>query len=164
MGRFYIGCRLENHTDRSRWARVLRIMVDSGSESTWIPKATLERIGVTAAKRNQPFRLANGQLVSRDIGYAIVRVGRRETIDEVVFAEPGDSVLLGARSLEGLALLVDAKNKRLVDGGPQPVIKVIVPGRVPPDKDSPPIFWTGARKPGIPRAPYPRHNKTGARR
>jgi predicted aspartyl protease len=139
-------------------------MVDGGSESTWIPKATLEGIGVTAAKRNQPFRLANGQLVSRDIGYAIIRVGRRETTDEVVFAEPGDCVLLGARSLAGLAFLVDAKNKRLVDGGPQPVIKAIVPGPVPPDKDSPPVFSTGLRELRVPRVPYPRRNKTGARR
>jgi hypothetical protein len=35
-----------------------------------------------------------------------------------VFAEPGDMVLLGARSLEGLNLRVDARTKQLVDAGP----------------------------------------------
>jgi hypothetical protein len=124
----------------------------------------LERIGITAAKRNQPFWLANGQLVSRDVGYAIIRVGKRETTDEVVFAETGDFVLLGARSLEGLSLLVDAKNKRLVDGGPQPVTKAIAPGPVPPDKDSTPVVLTGVRERDLLRVPYPRRNKTGAGR
>lgn len=38
--------------------------------------------------------------------------------DEVVFAEPGDSILLGARSLEGLNLRVDSRRKELIDAGP----------------------------------------------
>jgi predicted aspartyl protease len=164
MGTFCIDCRLENHSDRNRWTQVSKIMVDSGSESTWIPKAVLERIGVAAAKRGQLFQMANGQIVKRDIGYAIIRVGERETTDEVVLAEPGDSVLLGARSLEGLALLVDAKNKRLVDGGPQPVIKAVVPGPIPPDKDMPPIFCAGSIEPRVPRVPHPRRKSERAKR
>jgi hypothetical protein len=39
-------------------------------------------------------------------------------IDEVVFAQPGDLELLGARSLEGLNLRVDSRAKKLVAGGP----------------------------------------------
>lgn len=38
--------------------------------------------------------------------------------DEVVFAQPGDMILLGARSLEGLNLRVDSRAKQLVDAGP----------------------------------------------
>jgi hypothetical protein len=41
-------------------------------------------------------------------------------VDEVVFAEPGDQTLLGARTLEGLNLTVDAGRKRLVAAGPMP--------------------------------------------
>jgi predicted aspartyl protease len=47
-----------------------------------------------------------------------VHAGGTETNDEVVFAEEGDVILLGARSLEGLNLRVDARSKRLVDAGP----------------------------------------------
>jgi hypothetical protein len=47
-------------------------------------------------------------------------VGRHFTIDEVVFAEPGDLLLLGARTLEGLNLTVDSRRKRLVAAGPLP--------------------------------------------
>ena len=42
------------------------------------------------------------------------------TIDEVVFAEPGDLALLGARTLEGLNLAVDTAKKKLVAAGPLP--------------------------------------------
>jgi hypothetical protein len=47
-------------------------------------------------------------------------VAGKRAADEVVFGEPGDLVLLGARSLEGLNLRVEPANKRLVDAGPAP--------------------------------------------
>jgi hypothetical protein len=49
-----------------------------------------------------------------------VFAGNSRTIDEVVFGEPGDLVLLGARSLEGLNLRVDPVHKMLIDAGPAP--------------------------------------------
>ncbi len=39
-------------------------------------------------------------------------------IYEVVFAEPGDLVFLGARSLEGMNLRVDPRNKQMLAAGP----------------------------------------------
>jgi len=42
------------------------------------------------------------------------------TVDEVVFAEKGDLLLLGARSLEGMNLTVDPRRKKLVAAGPLP--------------------------------------------
>jgi hypothetical protein len=50
------------------------------------------------------FVLANGEHVTRSVGFAIIRLDKHFTIDEVVFAEPGDLMLLGARTLEGLNL------------------------------------------------------------
>jgi hypothetical protein len=64
--------------------------------------------------------MANGQTVTRSVGFAIVRVGETFTVDEVVFGEPGDQVILGARTLEGLNLMVDAGRKRFVAAGPVP--------------------------------------------
>lgn len=49
---------------------------------------------------------------------AIVRVDKSFTVDEVVFAEKGDLLLLGARTLEGLCLTVDSRQKKLVAAGP----------------------------------------------
>jgi predicted aspartyl protease len=64
--------------------------------------------------------MANGQRVTRSVGFAIVPLDKFFTIDEVVFAEKGDLLLLGARTLEGLNLTVDPKRKRLVATGPLP--------------------------------------------
>jgi len=65
--------------------------------------------------------MANGEVVTRSVGFAILRVASAFTIDEVVFAEPGDLALLGARTLEGLNLTVDSTRKKLVAAGPLPV-------------------------------------------
>ena len=120
MGTFCTSCRIENHTDRSKSVRIPKLLVDTGSEYTWIPTAKLEKIGLTREKKDISFVLANGQVVTRSIGFAILRVQNHFTIDEVVFAEAGDLALLGARTLEGLNLTVDAARKKLVAAGPLP--------------------------------------------
>jgi len=120
MGTFRVTCTIENHVDRSRSARIARMLVDTGSEYTWIPAATLERIGVRQEKKDLAFMMANGQVVTRSVGFAVLRVGKQFTIDEVVFAEKGDLALLGARTLEGLNLVVDSAKKKLVAAGPIP--------------------------------------------
>ena len=136
MGTFTVGCLIKNHVDREKSVQIPRLMVDTGSEATWIPRKLLEQAEVRPEKR-QAYQMANGQRVYRDVGYAIVRVGQRETVDEIVFAEKGDYVLLGARAMEGLLLWVDPKNKKLVEIEASPVAKVVVPGPVPPGKDQP---------------------------
>ncbi len=120
MGTFYTSCTVENQVDRSKSVRVPKLLVDTGSDNTWVPATTLERIGVKREKKDLTFVMANGEVVTRSIGFAILRIGRHFTIDEVVFAEPGDLLLLGARTLEGMNLTVDAKRKKLVAAGPRP--------------------------------------------
>ena len=120
MDVLHVGCTVENHVDRSKSIRVPKLLVDTGSEHTWIPAGRLERIGVKREKKDVRFAMANGEVVTRSVGFAILRLGRNFTIDEVVFAEPGDLVLLGARTLEGMNLTVDAARKKLVAAGPLP--------------------------------------------
>jgi predicted aspartyl protease len=78
----------------------------------------LEKIGIEARKKDIQIRMANGQIITRSVGYAVLKVGRSETIDEVVFAQKGDLLLLGCRALEGLNLRVDSRAKKLVAAGP----------------------------------------------
>jgi predicted aspartyl protease len=118
MGTFHVRCKIENHVDRSKGTAVPKLLVDTGSDCTWIPATLLDRIGVEREKKDLSFVMANGQIVTRSVGFVIVRLDRDFTIDEVVFAEPGDLPLLGARSLEGLNLTVDSKRKRLIAAGP----------------------------------------------
>ena len=118
MGTFYVGCRVDNHINREKTAKVSRLLVDTGSEFTWISEKTLAKIGVEPEKKDIPFIMANGQSITRTIGFAIIHVNKAFTIDEVVFAQKGDMQLLGARSLEGLNLRVDSRGKKLVAAGP----------------------------------------------
>ncbi len=120
MGTFYIGCRVENHINRKKTVRIPKALVDTGSEYTWIPAKTLEKIGVIREKKDMRFIMANGEIITRSVGFAILRVAKSFTIDEVVFSEPGDQILLGARTLEGLNLMVDSARKKLVAAGPLP--------------------------------------------
>ena len=120
MGTFYTGCRIENHVDRTRATRIPKLLVDTGNQYTWIPAATLQRIGVVREKKDLRFVMANGEIIARSVGFAIIRLSGNLTIDEVVFAEPGDLALLGARTLEGLNLTVDSARRRLVAAGPLP--------------------------------------------
>ncbi len=107
--------------DRTRSAIIPKILVDTGSEYTWVPAATLEKVGISRGKKDVLFVMANGQQITRSVGFAIIRLGKFFTIDEVVFAERGDLLLLGARSLEGMNLVVDPRRKKLVAAGPFPV-------------------------------------------
>lgn len=120
MGTFHTACKVENHVDRSRSVRISKLLVDTGSEYTWIPSAKLEKIGIVREKKDLQFVMANGEVITRSVGFAILRVAGTFTTDEVVFAEPGDLILLGARTLEGLNLTVDSSRKKLVASGPLP--------------------------------------------
>jgi predicted aspartyl protease len=120
MGCFYADIVVSNVKDESRNAAVAKLLVDTGAESSWIPRTVLESLGVERRKKDLAFQMANGQVITRGVGYAVIRSGEYETVDEVVFAEAGDLALLGARTLEGFNATVDPVNKRLVAAGPIP--------------------------------------------
>lgn len=118
MGTFYVGCKVENHKDPKKTAVVPKLLVDTGSEFTWLPAEVLVHIGIEPVKKDLQVQMANGQVVTRNVGYAILRVDKYETTDEVVFAQRGDLALLGSRALEGMNVQVDPRRKRLVAAGP----------------------------------------------
>ncbi|MGQ0538733.1 MAG: retroviral-like aspartic protease family protein [Gemmatimonadaceae bacterium] len=92
-------------------------LVDTASELTWAPRPVLEELGIRS-ERLQRFALADGRTIDRPIGIGIVHAAGTSAPDFVVFAEPEDMVILGARSLEGMNLRVDALTKRLIPAGP----------------------------------------------
>ncbi len=160
MGTFTVGCLIKNIVHREKAVRIPRIMVDTGSEATWVPQRLLEQAEIRPEKRER-FRMTNGQDVYRNVGYALIRVSNREMTDEVVFTEAGDYVLMGARALEGLLLWVDSKKKKLIEIDAHPVAKVVVPGKVPPDKDRFPTVTGVIQGVGgpAPRVPLPKRNR-----
>lgn len=124
MGTFYTKCIITNHVHRKRSVSIPKILVDTGSEYTWIPSEMLHKINVTREKKDLVFIMANGQMITRSVGFAIIKIEEYLTIDEVVFGEEGDMILLGARTLEGLNLIVDPRLKKLVAAGPLPAAYV----------------------------------------
>ena len=101
----------------SPWHALPDMLVDTGSEYTWIPRSVLEALGIIA-QRKQGFIVADGRRIDRDIGYALIRAGGSEAPELVVFGETGDMSMLGAHSLEGLNLKIDPVRKELVPAGP----------------------------------------------
>ena len=119
MGIFRTTIAIENWLNRGTFREIADVMVDTGSEYTWVPRADLEALGI-APERTARFSTADGRVLERRIAFAIVYAGDMSAPDIVVFAEPGDMTLLGARALEGLNLRVDVVTKMLVPAGPVP--------------------------------------------
>jgi len=122
---FYVDCSVQSITGSGNTVTVSDLLVDTGSEYTWIPEQDLKDAAITVRKKDVPFIMANGQLITRHVGYAILCCQDFETVDEVVFAREGDLRLLGSRTLEGFGAVLDAHEKELVAAGPYPVARAI---------------------------------------
>jgi predicted aspartyl protease len=120
MGIFRTAIELSPWPNHPKRLSLRDVMVDTGSEYTWIPRTVLEQLGVTAV-RGERFKTADGRVLEREIGFALIFAGGRASPTIVVFAEEGDLVLLGAIALEGLNLRIDIISKELVPAGPVPV-------------------------------------------
>ncbi len=119
MGTFRTEVELENPARPGARARLSSVLIDTGAELSWFPATELESLGIERHKLMR-FRQASGTVFERWTGGAIVYAAGTSTIDEVVFGQPGDMVVLGSRSLEGLNVTIDPVYKRLVDAGPAP--------------------------------------------
>lgn len=119
MGSFRVDVEIENPARPGERRLLPKMLVDTGAELSWVPAALLESLGV---RRNNQwrFRQADGTILRRWTGSVVISLGGKRAGDEVVFGEPGDLVLLGSRSLEGLNLRVEPTTRRLVDAGPAP--------------------------------------------
>ena len=87
--------------------------MDTGSTYTALPRGILQALGVPV-NRSVQSRLADGSLQTVDIGQTTIRLGGREFITTVIFAEEGEPSLLGVISLEDALLAVDPVNNALI--------------------------------------------------
>jgi len=113
MSKFMVNLTAVNPSERQRRTPPIEVMVDTGSELSWLPKKELLDIGITPEGKKR-FAMANKQIIERDIGYAILTSEGYATNDEVVFAEDGDMSLLGVRTIEGFSVMVDNIGHRFV--------------------------------------------------
>lgn len=123
MGTFRVDIEVENPARPGERRIVRSALVDTGAELSWIPTPILESLAIQRYKTWR-FRQADGSVLERSVGVALLHVAGSSTGDDVVFGEPGDLVLLGSRTLEGLNFRVDPLIKQLLDAGPAPAAAV----------------------------------------
>ena len=112
-----IGVAALHQPDRA--VTIENVMVDTGSEYSWLPAALLADLGVLTV-RVDAFETADRRVLDRPVGFAHISAGGRVGASAVVFAGPGDMILLGAHGLEALNLRIDLGRKELVPAGPAP--------------------------------------------
>lgn len=84
----------------------IELIVDTGAIYTVISKQILYELGIkTIGKRK--FRLANGDIIERNVGICKVQIEELFTHSIVVFGEEDDFQILGVTTLEELGLQVD---------------------------------------------------------
>jgi predicted aspartyl protease len=119
MGTFRVDIEVENPGQPGARRVVSGALVDTGAELSWVPATVLEALGIERYSIWR-FRQATGEIIERWVGSTWIHAAGGRTSDDVVFGMPGDLILLGARTLEGLNLRVEPREKRLVDAGPAP--------------------------------------------
>lgn len=90
----------------------LEFLIDSGAVYSVVPIPILEKLGIKPLAE-QAFRLADGSKIVRKKGVALFRHGDQVGGADVIFGEEGDSVLLGAFTLEALGLALDPLRREL---------------------------------------------------
>ncbi|HEY6108878.1 MAG TPA: hypothetical protein VIV56_08240, partial [Gemmatimonadales bacterium] len=110
MGTFRVDVEVENPTRPGERRTLTAVLVDTGAELSWAPADVLEALGIERYGKWR-FRQADGTILERWTGAAFIYVAGKRTSDDVVFGEPGDLVLLGARTLEGLNLRVEPSTR-----------------------------------------------------
>ena len=87
--------------------------VDTGAFYTTIPARLLREIGVEPMGSRR-FLIADGRRVEMEYGRAWATIDGESEVTIVAFGADNTSPLLGAYTLEGLALAVDPSSQRLV--------------------------------------------------
>ena len=111
MGTFSWPMRLSSMDGQQ--ARDIEATVDTGAAFTTLPASLLRdlRIEPMGARR---FLLADGRRIEMEYGQAWATIDGDSVVTIVVFAEDNAPALIGAYTLEGLALAVDPVEQKLV--------------------------------------------------
>ena len=125
MGLNMLGVEVGNPANPQATEKV-EFLIDSGAIYSVVPAPILERLGIQPLAV-QEFRLADGSKITRQKGIALFKYGERIGGADVIFGEEGDSVLLGAFTLEALGLSLDPLRRELK---PLPMILASVVGEL----------------------------------
>lgn len=105
-----------NLTDAHLKAVEVECIVDTGATLTVIPAEVLAEAKVQPVRKVK-LHLADGREIIRNCGHAVLLLDGERIAEDVVFGEKDDPPLLGVRTLEGAALMVDPESMKLVKKG-----------------------------------------------
>ena len=88
-------------------------LVDTGASYSMFPRSMLERLNI-APIGQRGFEQADGSVILRDIGRALLVINGDEDIQRVIFGDDESEPLIGAGTLQGFLLVVDAVAEELV--------------------------------------------------
>ncbi len=87
-------------------------LVDSGAHYTVVPQTLVKKLGLKPSYE-QEFSLADGKIIKRLIGGAVIRFENKELPMPVILGEKDDDALLGVTTLEGFGLMLDPFKRKL---------------------------------------------------
>ena len=88
-------------------------LADIGSSYSLFPRSMLERLGIQILFE-LAFEQADGSVVRRDVGRAMLVLNDSESIMRVIFGEDDAEPLIGSNALQEFLLLVDPVGEQLV--------------------------------------------------
>lgn len=88
-------------------------LVYTGASYSLFPRSMLERLGIVSIGR-RGFEQADGSVIERDIGRALLVINDEEDVQRVIFGDDDAEPLIGAGTLQGFLLLVDSVAEELV--------------------------------------------------
>jgi predicted aspartyl protease len=86
--------------------------VDTGTAFSWLHRERLDRLGAQRLRKIE-VRTIDGSIIERDTAVVWVGSHGRKVPDIVVVAEANDKELIGAYTIQGLALEYDPVLKKL---------------------------------------------------
>jgi predicted aspartyl protease len=109
VGNVFVPVELKTAHGRSR---VVQMLVDSGAVWSCLPEEDWQALGLSPQRRCQ-FDLADGSIIERDVSECVFRYGDVEATSPVILGEKDDVALLGAVTLETLALVLNPYKRTL---------------------------------------------------
>ena len=88
-------------------------LVDTGASYSLFPRNMLERLGIVPIGE-RGFEQADGSVIYRDIGQALLVINGDESYMRVIFGDNDADSLIGSNALQEFLLLVDPVAEELV--------------------------------------------------
>lgn len=113
MGIVKVTITIANPNDMSRRREVPGAIVDTEASWTTIPKTLADELGLEVLGRKR-VSTANG-VIEVEHSFALIEYDGHQSVSDIMVTDTYPGVLLGALTLEGMALAVDPKNGKLIE-------------------------------------------------